>query len=341
MILLALNRDFNVTRAYVNALDGPALTVGYDKEATQSYLLRPPGGADIKPEDIRLEVTDSAAGQYQNGRIVLLANHAVVHGATAKLESQPGNERIGFWSNPQDFVSWDYKATRPGRYEVFLTYSCAEKGGTKITVEIGKEKLDGVLTTTQNGWYGYTWMKLGGVSIPAAGPLTVSVRCREMVGGAVMNLKAITLMPACEGTPPVQAPGGTVTLHAKDATIWGVQAQYEPKPQKNTIGFWTHTTDTASWVFSVTKPGEFAIEILQGCGKGQGGSKVEIEVSDERQRVLTPFTVEDTGHFQNFVARNIGAVTLDRAGEYTLVVRPVSRAGVAVMDLRQVRLLPK
>jgi len=79
------------------------------------------------------------------------------------------------------------------------------------------------------------------------------------------------------------------------------------------------------------------VEILQGCGKGAGGSKAVIEVAG--QQVL--LTVEDTGHFQNFKARKVGHVRLDKPGNYRLKVVPTHKAGVAVMDLRQVRLLPK
>lgn len=51
------------------------------------------------------------------------------------------------------------------------------------------------------------------------------------------------------------------------------------------------------------------------------------------------FTVQDTGHFQNFVAREIGGVQLP-AGRFTLSVKPQTKPGVAVMDLRQVTLKP-
>jgi hypothetical protein len=51
-------------------------------------------------------------------------------------------------------------------------------------------------------------------------------------------------------------------------------------------------------------------------------------------------TVEDTGNFQNFKARAIGIVTLDKPGRYTLTVRARSKPGVAVMDLRGVTLRP-
>ena len=76
--------------------------------------------------------------------------------------------------------------------------------------------------------------------------------------------------------------------------------------------------------------------MLQGCGKGSGGSEVDFTVGDQ---TLTA-TVAETGGFQQFVPREIGKVRLDKAGDYTLTVKPRIKPGPAVMDLRQVRLIP-
>jgi hypothetical protein len=112
--------------------------------------------------------------------------------------------------------------------------------------------------------------------------------------------------------------------------------RYEPLPHKNTLGFWVRADDWVSWDFRVNQPGTFQIEILQGCGPNSGDSQVDFSVGD--QTVQT--TVEETGGFQDFVARRIGSLKLDKPGSYTLSVRPRSKPGAAVMDLRQVRLLP-
>ena len=129
---------------------------------------------------------------------------------------------------------------------------------------------------------------------------------------------------------------GKIVLHARDAIIHGRTLRYEPEPHKNTVGYWTDASDRASWRFDVKRPGKYAVEILQGCGKGSGGSDVEFRAAGQ----VLPVTVRDTGHFQNFVARNIGHFAFDRPGTYTLEVRPVRKPGVAVMDLRRVTLTP-
>lgn len=142
--------------------------------------------------------------------------------------------------------------------------------------------------------------------------------------------------------PNPQAADGTITLSARAADVSGQQLRFEPAPHKNTLGFWTDANDFASWEFQVKQPGRFEIELLQGCGRGQGGSVVEIHVESAAAKVLAnlEMTVEDTGHFQNFVPRMVGEVAIPAAGSYVLAVSPRSKAKAAVMDLRQVVLRP-
>jgi arylsulfatase A len=147
---------------------------------------------------------------------------------------------------------------------------------------------------------------------------------------------AKSMKPNPDYVPNPQSREGVVTLPARMAEVHGVQLRYEPLPHKNTLGFWTRADDWAAWEFMLTKPGAFAVEVLQGCGKGQGGSEIEVSLDGQ---ALT-FTVEDTGHFQNFKARTIGRVKLDKAGRYTLAVKVKKKAAGAVMDLRAVTLKP-
>jgi arylsulfatase A-like enzyme len=154
--------------------------------------------------------------------------------------------------------------------------------------------------------------------------------CRKVVGAKMPT-------PSPDYLPNPPAKDGTITMHARTAAVHGVQLRYEPLPHKDTLGFWTNKDDWAEFEFTAEKPGTFVVEILQGCGKGSGGAEVEIAVGDE---TLT-FTVKDTGGFQNFEAREVGTLNLEKAGRYTLAVKPKTRPGAAVMDLRQIVLKPK
>ena len=88
------------------------------------------------------------------------------------------------------------------------------------------------------------------------------------------SVNAQMMKPNPDYIPNPQAADGTITLPGKTAVVHGVQLRFEPLPHKNTLGFWTKLDDWAEWEFQVSKPGEFTLEILQGCGKGSGGSEV-------------------------------------------------------------------
>lgn len=157
--------------------------------------------------------------------------------------------------------------------------------------------------------------------------------------------KATTIVIELDGPPAVFDPKVVVTpsaenqivLPAKLAETHGSTLRYEPQPHKNTVGYWSDEKDTASWQFGCAKTGVYEIDVLQGCGKGHGGSKVEVRVAGQALK----FEVQETGHFQNFIWRTVGEVTLTESDSQTLQIVPVNKANGAVMDVRMVRLVPK
>ena len=133
---------------------------------------------------------------------------------------------------------------------------------------------------------------------------------------------------------------GIILLPAKYAATLGSKLRFEPQPHKNTVGYWSDEHDTAEWTFQSTAAGDYEIDILQGCGKGHGGSQVTLHVADQS----LDFVVEETGHFQNFIWRTLGRVTLNAAAPkntMSLKLIPQSKPGGAVMDVRAIRLCPK
>ncbi len=152
----------------------------------------------------------------------------------------------------------------------------------------------------------------------------------------VIHLK-LDGMPRLGTTPAVARPGadGVITFSARDAVVHGEKLQFEPLTHKNTVGYWVNPKDYAEWSYAIDAPGEFEVEILQGCG-GHAGSDVELGFNEG----AVPFVVEETGHFQNFIWRKIGKITLKELGVQTVSLKCQKLAKGAVMDMRQVRLVP-
>lgn len=127
---------------------------------------------------------------------------------------------------------------------------------------------------------------------------------------------------------------GIIRLEARDAQVHGSTLHYEESAIKDTLGCWSDADDYPEWTVQVPSPGDYQVDLLYGCGPGNGGSRLDLRVGQES----LPFQVEETGHFQRFVTRNIGTVTLPSEQELRLEVRVRSKPSAAVMDLRRVTL---
>jgi hypothetical protein len=305
----------------------------FNLDASRLYLelaTNPPAGL---PATIELETIEKT-GVLTDGRVVFSARDARVQGSRAKLESHPGNHRIGFWLDPADTVSWEYKPTRWGSYDLELTYSAQDGAGTKLQFEIAGKTL-AVARPATGSWYRYNTLTVGRIYLEKAQPFTVRVSCPELKGVAVMNLKALTLRPAPEGGPVIQAGREPLILAAAQAITHSVTMRYEPATNKTCLGFWTNPQDWAEWKFSVVTPGTYEVEVWHGAGKLQGGD-ILVEVNGAK----LPFTTVDTGDIHKHTGLRIGRVTFAQPGDYGLSLKPQRKNGGAIMDLSAIKLLP-
>jgi len=305
----------------------------FNQDASRLSLEASSSGGGAMASSLLLEMAEKTT-QFPDGRIVFSALDAVVEGSQARLETHPGNHRIGFWTRLEDSVVWNYKPTRWGRYDVEYAFSADGGDGTELEFELAGHKLRAKRPAT-GSWYRYTTMSVGRVYLAKSDPFQLRVRGLNKPGVAVMNLKAVTLRPAPEGNPIRQSSNGEILLHSRDAITHSVLMRYEPQTNKNCLGYWANPKDRAQWRFQVDRGGEFDVEIWQGCGKGHGGSDVEVRSGDQALR----FVVEDTGHFQNWKARSLGRIKLG-VGERDLWVNPLRKPGGAVMDIHQIILKP-
>ena len=228
-----------------------------------------------------------------------------------------------------DAHAWDCSASRPGKYWMELVYNLA-KGESMAQPNLSSYRIETKLKAT-GATNRFRNVNLGKIYFTTAGKQKIELK----FNGDTPIVRAVILRPAPEGEAIGQALDRSILLHSRDATIHGVKVQYENKPHKNTVGFWVNTSDQVYWYFKVESGGKFDIEIHQGCGRGHGGSQVALVVANQ----TNGFTVEDTGHFQNFVPRKVGTVRLAK-GDHRFWIKPIKKVRGAVMDVRRIRLIP-
>jgi hypothetical protein len=127
------------------------------------------------------EISAAVIGQESDGSVRLPASEADLDGEL-KYEVGDGKDNIGFWVNPTDTASWNFKVTRPGKFQVTAEIASQGQGSFELsnTGEYTKfQRLEIV----------------GALEIAKAGDFTLTVK-PITAGWQPMNLKSLTLKPA-------------------------------------------------------------------------------------------------------------------------------------------------
>jgi len=125
-----------------------------------------------------------------------------------------------------------------------------------------------------------------------------------------------------------QQPGRKVTLPAHLAEIHGSTAKLDTR---GVVEHWTKKDEWVEWKFQVSQPGTFAIRVItseQKYGNGwEGGHHVTVGVGGKTLDAV----IKNDGKLDNpgnpywpYVISKVGTVTLDKAGEYQLSLKPQS-----------------
>ncbi|OYW76438.1 MAG: hypothetical protein B7Z37_08905 [Verrucomicrobia bacterium 12-59-8] len=224
-----------------------------------------------------------------------------------------------------------FNAKRWGHYEVRVTYTLRNATlGTQF--RFAQQPLKKTLMATSQPKcvvYGTVY-----VEKPTLYPFSLYAAATGNEPG--FEIHEVAFVPAPEGPAPVQAADGSIVLEASSATTWSESMRFEPKSEKNCLGFWTSEDDFAEWDFEVTKPGRYKVTVVHGCGTGNEGSEVAVKLGEQELK----FTVKDTGGFQKWSEEAVGEVEIKKPGKMRLVIDPVSKTKSAVLDVNKVLLTP-
>jgi alpha-L-fucosidase len=148
-------------------------------------------GKNLKPAPVA--PTASVILPDNQGRLILNASDARLHGEQLKLETQGGMPDIGFWDKADEWVSWNAHIAQPGTYQVSATIAAAN-GAAELVIGVAGENLSVKIPQTA-GWDKFSSTDLGPVEIKSAGDLTVSVRAKDTTSWKAINLNSIRLTP--------------------------------------------------------------------------------------------------------------------------------------------------
>ncbi len=144
------------------------------------------------------EVLPSSITQASNGSLTLTADQATLHGSRINVEDRSDSPNIGYWTNADEYIEWNFKITKPGQFGVSLEVACEPaSAGSEYTLTLGDSQLTGKVKDT-GSWDKYTKVALGNIEIAKKGTYKLTIKAKSKPGLAVMNLRNVELSPMIE-----------------------------------------------------------------------------------------------------------------------------------------------
>ena len=280
--------------------------------------------------------------QASDGTILLGASDAVIDGPNAKREGgEPGD--IAWWTNVDTSLRWIAKVDKPGKYRVEMNFAVLGNANhDELSIAAEGHATKAVLTPGR-GIDDFKWGQAGVLTVSKAGEIAVTVTPLLKEHACVMYLRSILLRPAdapiqaidISGCPIKPATNGVFKLDAADAEIDGMDAVLEGSAQRD-IGFWRNRDTSVRWQIAVDRPGKYRVEMNYSLTPSSEGSKVAVLVGD--QTVTAKPLVG--ANWKDYQEARVGEVTITGTGYLPVVVKPVSKPGDYVLNLRSVTLAP-
>jgi len=135
--------------------------------------------------------------QQRDGSVSLPAVQAGLHGDGVRYEQGEGHDNIGYWTNPDDWVNWEFKVKTPGRFEVSAEIAALASGSFDIAIAGKSIHCAAPQTTTYTD---FKRVDLGSIEISAPGLVRLAIHPIKD-GWQPMNIKSIELKPVAAATP--------------------------------------------------------------------------------------------------------------------------------------------
>jgi alpha-L-fucosidase len=130
--------------------------------------------------------------QQSDGRVVLQAADADLHGRLRVESKDGGKPNIGWWTDRNDWVEWNVQIDRPGAFEVVA--DLAAQGESQFELRIAASALKAKAPNTGD-YARFQEVNLGSATIEKAGRYQITIRPVKQAWSPV-NFRSVVLRPA-------------------------------------------------------------------------------------------------------------------------------------------------
>lgn len=133
--------------------------------------------------------------------VLLRAQHARVHGSRLRYEPEPHKNVLGYWTETDDWASWDFTVPQAGTYEVEIQCGAGTgQGGSQVAIHVADQTLTWTVPETGH-FQRMVFLPLGQVEL-TAGQQRLEVRPISKAAAAIMDIRQIQLRPIDQADAP-------------------------------------------------------------------------------------------------------------------------------------------
>ena len=127
-----------------------------------------------------------------SGEVNLYASDSKPHGNKIRYEPEPHKNVVGFWTDVNDWVHWDFLVPSDGVYSVEVQCGCGKgMGGSRVALTCGGQTLEWTVRDTGH-FQNMVYESIGDLSLKA-GEGRLEVRPKSKASAAVMDIRKIVL----------------------------------------------------------------------------------------------------------------------------------------------------
>ncbi len=132
--------------------------------------------------------------------LTLRASEASVHGSRLRYEPESHKNVLGYWTEVDDWASWDFSLPEAGNYEIEVQCGCgAGQGGSEVAILIGGQTYRWTVPDTGH-FQRMVFLPIGRASLDA-GMQRLEVRPQTKAAAAILDIRQIQLRKVDSDTP--------------------------------------------------------------------------------------------------------------------------------------------